>query len=39
MASETLQPIVIDNGTGFIKAGFAGTELPKLVFPTQYVVV
>jgi len=27
------QPIVIDNGTGVIKAGFAGTEQPKLVFP------
>lgn len=27
------QPIVIDNGTGVIKAGFAGTEQPKRVFP------
>jgi centractin len=27
------QPIVIDNGTGVIKAGFAGTEHPKLAFP------
>jgi len=27
------QPVVIDNGTGVIKAGFAGTEQPKLVFP------
>jgi len=27
------QPIVIDNGSGTIKAGFAGAELPRLVFP------
>lgn len=27
------QPVVIDNGTGVIKAGFAGAEEPKLVFP------
>jgi len=27
------QPVVIDNGSGTIKAGFAGEELPKLIFP------
>lgn len=27
------QPVVIDNGTGVIKAGFAGAETPKVVFP------
>lgn len=27
------QPVVIDNGTGVIKAGFAGAETPKAVFP------
>ena len=27
-------PIVIDNGTGFTKAGFAGAESPKSIFPT-----
>lgn len=27
-------PIVIDNGTGLTKAGFAGAEAPKSVFPT-----
>jgi len=27
------QPIVIDNGSGTIKAGFAGAEMPRLVFP------
>jgi len=27
------QPVVIDNGTGSIKAGFAGADTPKLNFP------
>jgi len=27
------QPIVIDNGSGTIKAGFAGAEMPRLIFP------
>ena len=27
-------PIVIDNGSGVIKAGFAGTDLPETVFQT-----
>jgi len=26
-------PVVIDNGSGLIKAGFAGVETPKLIFP------
>lgn len=29
-----LQPIVIDNGSGTIKAGFAGSEKPAQMFPT-----
>eukprot|EP00040_Diaphanoeca_grandis_P001360 m.18283 g.18283 ORF g.18283 m.18283 type:complete len:380 (+) comp11935_c0_seq1:26-1165(+) len=29
----TNQPIVIDNGSGVIKAGFAGDQAPKCVFP------
>lgn len=29
----TNQPVVIDNGSGVIKAGFAGAEAPKLKFP------
>lgn len=35
MASDAFanQPVVIDNGTGTIKAGFAGSETPKLMFP------
>lgn len=26
------QPVVIDNGSGSIKAGFAGSEVPKCIF-------
>ena len=26
--------LVIDNGTGFIKAGFSGQDLPRIVLPT-----
>jgi hypothetical protein len=29
----TNQPIVIDNGSGMIKAGFAGDPIPKVNFP------
>lgn len=32
--SEELQSIVIDNGTGFTKAGFGGEDAPRIVFPT-----
>lgn len=28
------QPVVIDNGSGLMKAGFAAAEMPKLIFPT-----
>ncbi|KAL3668352.1 Alpha-centractin [Phytophthora oleae] len=36
MASEVLgnQPLVIDNGSGSMKAGFAGGETPQVVFPS-----
>lgn len=27
------QPLVIDNGSGVIKAGFAGEQKPKCIFP------
>ncbi|XP_041368522.1 beta-centractin [Gigantopelta aegis] len=27
------QPVVIDNGSGVIKAGFAGDQVPKYIFP------
>ena len=29
-----VQPIVIDNGTGMMKAGFAGDETPRAIFPS-----
>ena len=32
--TESGQPIVIDNGTGVLKAGFAGGERPSCVFPS-----
>jgi len=28
------QPVVIDNGSGTVKAGFAGGDAPKIVFPS-----
>ena len=31
---ESQQHIVIDNGSGFIKAGFSGEEAPRSVFPS-----
>ena len=30
----TNQPLVIDNGSGLLKAGFAGNETPRVVFPS-----
>lgn len=33
METDLNQPVVIDNGSGVLKAGFAGAEAPKLVFP------
>lgn len=29
---EGNQPVVIDNGSGIIKAGFAGADKPRVVF-------
>ncbi|CEP00958.1 actin [Plasmodiophora brassicae] len=31
MAFEGCQPLVVDNGTGVVKAGFAGADRPRLV--------
>ncbi|EUD65314.1 beta-centractin [Plasmodium inui San Antonio 1] len=28
------QPIIIDNGSGYVKSGFAGDDVPNLVFPS-----
>lgn len=32
MADE--RPIVVDNGTGFVKTGYAGSNFPEFVFPS-----
>jgi actin-related protein len=34
MSSEQLIPLVIDNGSGMVKAGFAGEDAPRTVFPS-----
>ena len=34
MAEEDVQCLVIDNGTGMTKAGFAGDDAPRAVFPS-----
>ncbi|KAG8368737.1 hypothetical protein BUALT_Bualt15G0077100 [Buddleja alternifolia] len=31
---DDIQPIVCDNGTGMVKAGFAGDDAPRAVFPS-----
>jgi len=33
--SKTLAPIVCDNGTGFVKVGFAGQNFPAFIFPSM----
>ncbi|KAL6268988.1 hypothetical protein ACE6H2_025899 [Prunus campanulata] len=32
--AEDIRPLVCDNGTGMIKAGFAGDDAPRAVFPS-----
>ncbi|KAG2251233.1 hypothetical protein Bca52824_081369 [Brassica carinata] len=32
--AEEIQPLVVDNGTGMVKAGFAGDDAPRAVFPS-----
>lgn len=33
--NEDTEAIVIDNGSGVVKAGFAGEDTPRSVFPTR----
>jgi hypothetical protein len=33
MSFDQLNPVVIDNGSGMVKAGFAGEDAPRTVFP------
>ncbi|XVF34138.1 hypothetical protein REPUB_Repub18cG0032600 [Reevesia pubescens] len=32
--NEDIQPLVCDDGTGMVKAGFAGDDAPRAVFPS-----
>ncbi|THG23067.1 hypothetical protein TEA_018159 [Camellia sinensis var. sinensis] len=32
--AEDIQPLLYDNGTGMVKAGFAGDDAPRAVFPS-----
>jgi actin beta/gamma 1 len=34
MCDDTVQAIVIDNGSGMSKAGFAGDDMPRAIFPS-----
>jgi actin len=34
MAEEDVQALVVDNGSGMVKAGFAGDDAPRAVFPS-----
>lgn len=33
-ANEEVQALVVDNGSGMCKAGFAGDDAPRAVFPS-----
>eukprot|EP00644_Phytophthora_capsici_P015383 jgi/Phyca11/8024/fgenesh1_pm.PHYCAscaffold_24_\ len=39
MAGEDVQALVVDNGSGMCKAGFAGDDAPRAVFPSILVEV
>jgi hypothetical protein len=34
MSEEDVQALVVDNGSGMCKAGFAGDDAPRAVFPS-----
>ena len=34
MADDSIQALVVDNGSGMCKAGFAGDDAPRAVFPS-----
>jgi len=34
MAEEDVAALVVDNGSGMCKAGFAGDDAPRAVFPS-----
>ncbi|KAL7184410.1 hypothetical protein ACSBR2_026546 [Camellia fascicularis] len=37
--AEDIQPLVCDNGAGMVKAGFAGDDAPRAVFPSIHGIV
>ncbi|KAF2363909.1 Actin family [Trinorchestia longiramus] len=34
MCDDDVSPLVVDNGSGMVKAGFAGDDAPRAVFPS-----
>jgi len=34
MCDDEVSPVVVDNGSGMVKAGFAGDDAPRCVFPS-----
>ena len=34
MCDDEITPLVVDNGSGMVKAGFAGDDAPRSVFPS-----
>lgn len=34
MCDDDVAPLVVDNGSGMCKAGFAGDDAPRAVFPS-----
>ena len=34
--SDDIEALVIDNGSGMCKAGFAGDDAPRVVFPSIF---
>lgn len=34
MCDDEVAALVIDNGSGIIKAGFAGDDVPRSIFPS-----
>jgi actin beta/gamma 1 len=37
MCDDDVVALVIDNGSGMCKAGFAGDDSPRAVFPPMYL--
>jgi actin-related protein len=35
LPTMSLKPLVVDNGTGFVKCGWAGDNFPSFIFPSM----